>query len=190
MNTGEKGGGEAVVHSRVATPNRALARLYLCLCLCIYIYIYVHTCLFRLYIYICIFIFILIPGTKKQGVSDASTHLRDVLDLLTAAQQERGWLGGHHPASNSGSGGMPSGSHHHSHNHGHHHSHHHGYQGPGGGAQAGRGGGAGVGSAVGIGEARQQTPMLITEGNALSLLNRLSWDTLRCVRFFLWVGGG
>ena len=36
-------------------------------------------------------------------------------------------------------------------------------------------------SSVGIGTPRQQTPMLITEGNALSLLNRLSWDTLRCV---------
>lgn len=42
------------------------------------------------------------------------------------------------------------------------------------------GGGGGVASAVGMGESRQQTPMLITEGNALSLLNRLSWETLRC----------
>ncbi|CAM9793890.1 unnamed protein product, partial [Scytosiphon promiscuus] len=41
------------------------------------------------------------------------------------------------------------------------------------------GGGGTVVSSVGIGTPRQQTPMLITEGNALSLLNRLSWDTLR-----------
>ncbi|CAM9955640.1 unnamed protein product, partial [Ectocarpus sp. 8 AP-2014] len=111
-----------------------------------------------------------------EGVAESSTHLHDVLDLLLASKQERDWCGSpgaghqhhrHHP-------------HHHHHHHHHHHDHHqhHHQASAGGGGAAGRGSGAVV-SSVGIGTPRQQTPMLITEGNALSLLNRLSWDTLR-----------
>ncbi|CAB1103657.1 unnamed protein product [Ectocarpus sp. CCAP 1310/34] len=105
-----------------------------------------------------------------EGVAESSTHLHDVLDLLLASKQERDWRG------------SPGAGHqhhrHHPHHYPHHHHDHHHQGSAGGGGAAGKGSGAVV-SSVGIGTPRQQTPMLITEGNALSLLNRLSWDMLR-----------
>lgn len=103
------------------------------------------------------------------------THLSDVLDLLTAAKQDREKPCGSHSNGNGNGHGASSGHHHEQHHHHyHHHYHHHG-------SKAGSGGGAGGSAAGGIGAHRQATPMLITEGNALSLLNCLTWDTLRYV---------